>query len=172
MAGTIARRHSKGAGETDRPRERSPEAGSNRRRPGRPPFRSVVSPQAADHPDENGRGADAIDQQASGPGRAEMLANRMTREWCVVIPCSRRACMARPPAPGANLRRAQPHERRRTARGKNQPSGQAAEDRETRVRNVACEKRPRRMTRFDPGRREPAPTDVVGRLMSASIQQG
>jgi hypothetical protein len=63
-------------GDTDRSRERKPRSRiDSKQRPDRSPFRSVRFPHGRhDHPDENHRGADAIDQQARGPGRAEMLA--------------------------------------------------------------------------------------------------
>jgi hypothetical protein len=68
---------SPGIGDTDRPRERSPEAGSTRRTSGSVAFQIclLLPLRRRDHPDEKYRGADAIDQQARGPGRAEMLAD-------------------------------------------------------------------------------------------------
>jgi len=175
MAGTIARRHRRapakriGRGsEAQKPDRIEVRVGrlSDLLYPLRPPIT----------PTKMAGARTRIDQQASGPGRAEMLAktnDARIAETTLVIrhlaagftprvhPHREQSCEGRNPMSAAGRQE-----------GRTQPSGQAAEDRETRVRNVACEKRPRRMTRFDPGRREPAPTDVVGQLMSASIQQG
>jgi len=97
-----------------------------------------------------------------GPDEQKCSLRRMMSEWCSsfhlaagfiprVHPHREQTCEGRNPMSAAGRQE-----------GRTLPSGQAAEDREARVRNVACEKRPRRMTRLDPGRREPAPTDVVG----------
>ena len=117
-------------------RRRGPTAGVKPRsrigseRPGRPPFRSVVSPQAARPPDENqsGRGRDRSTGKWARTGRnAALMVSRRGLD-CPRVSTRRT---------GTNLRRAQPHERRRTARGKN-PSRPA---RSRRIAGIASPER-------------------------------
>ena len=75
------------------------------------------------------------------------------------------------PRSGANLRRAKPQERRRAERGKKPDRPARSRRFEGRVRNAACEKRPRRMIRVEPGRREPAPADVERAIDERAIEQ-
>jgi hypothetical protein len=148
--------------------------------PGRPPFRSAVSPTGGTiTPTKNiGARTRSINRhvgpdeqrcslkQADGDRPNKRVARAAPDGGATESshPVSRGVYPARPPADreqtceGCNPRSAAGrHE------GRTQPPGQAAEPGERkRVRNTACEKRPRRMTRPRTGRREPAPIDVVG----------
>jgi len=175
-------------GDTDRPRERSPEAGSNRRMSGSAAFQICCFPNRRhDHPDEKYRGADTIDQQARGPGRAEMLAKTSGRRPPEQARVARAAAddgateSSHPFSRGVYAPRVHPPIGSKPAKGATpgappdgkredpKPPGQAVEPGERkRVRNTACEKRPRRMTRPRTGRLEPAPADVERVTASAS----
>jgi hypothetical protein len=71
---------------------------------------------AADQPDENESGADAQARTTGGPGQAEMSLT----DLAAVLDFGEhsRAAPRGHPNAGSNLRRAEPHERRRTSRAR------------------------------------------------------
>jgi hypothetical protein len=124
---------------------------------------SLFPRRAAPRRKQSGRGRDSINRHV-GPDEQRCSAKMDCDRSRFAIHLATRLASRVHPRSGANLRRAQPQERRRDGtREEPDRRGQAAEPGESRVRNAACEKRPRRMTRPRTGRREPAPADVVGR---------
>jgi hypothetical protein len=144
-AGTIAgivrdcRRHGPTAGV--KPRSRT-----DIKRP-RSTAPAIIYTKAAGHPDENesGRGH-ANGQQARGPGRTEMSAKGIATDQRFTIHLAAGFSPCRPPEIGSNpAKGATPGA---PPGGKREEPDRPARSRrfEGRVRNAACEKRPRRMT--------------------------